>query len=284
MNWAKFKEENGIMWDWSLPNDSLHKTLQKNNREKMEKIWDKFGRGILNYHASKGVNITYAPYPSAKNIFRIFETTKYYICFVIDGTGPQLTMINRNIRYVWYLIDLYKQYGHSAEFKIVVYRDHFYGKKTIEQFPVDSKFTADLAELKKLLHEIKVDGRGHAPNAVLDGLATAATGCDWKCAYAIGVRNRIIHFLDAPPYVDCHYYQMHSYTSDKAFCCEFNWERDVWDVMKQFKIEYHGFSPRGNFTKFENEMKAKLGILFQNYHWSEEKEACDPLLSIFIDN
>ena len=57
MNWGKFKEKTGNEWDWTLPSDREYRMLQENNREKMKKIWLKFGRGILNYHAAKGIKI-----------------------------------------------------------------------------------------------------------------------------------------------------------------------------------------------------------------------------------
>ena len=50
MNWGKFKEETANEWDWYLSCDVKYRTLQEINKEKMKKIWEKFGRGILNYH------------------------------------------------------------------------------------------------------------------------------------------------------------------------------------------------------------------------------------------
>ena len=66
MNWEKFKEKTSKEWDWTLPNDDEYKILQERNKEKMKNIWVKFGRGILDYHASNGVKIKYAPYSPFK--------------------------------------------------------------------------------------------------------------------------------------------------------------------------------------------------------------------------
>ena len=135
MMWSKFKEKTGNEWDWTLPNDREYKALHEHNREKMKKIWDKFGKGILNYHASKGVDIKYIPYSTFEDSLTSFKSIRYRICFVIDGTGSMTTDIDRARVSVRQLISIYEYRGNPAVFKIVIYRDHCDGGKIIEQFP-----------------------------------------------------------------------------------------------------------------------------------------------------
>ena len=94
------------------------------------------------------------------------------------------------------LINIYKGHsteGNSAEFKIVIYRDQSDGDKIIEQFPSGSKFTRKYNTIEHFLNNILVNGGGDTPEAVLDGLATATTNCDWTSSES--VKNHMITSL-----------------------------------------------------------------------------------------
>ena len=287
MNWRKFKVITGNEWDWTPPNDIIeYLTLQEDNKEKMEKIWDKFGRGILKYYATKGVSIQYIPISSIKNTFQISESKEYHICFVIASTGSE-----RKLNNLCQIMDSYQKYGKSASYKIVVYDNHSTSKKVIEQFPADSSFVEDQFSIIRYLSTIEVQRESDDPRAVLDGLATAATESAWRSSQ--GVINIICHIYDNPPHGNFPKYRSHSSNSNRRNCCccnhgtlcHFDWDRDVWERMHRFNIEYKGLSKRGKFTLFVDEMENNLGELCTNYHWAEkeDKESNPTPLSIFID-
>ena len=45
LRWEEFKDEI-CGWDWDLTKDENYRIMRKSNREKLQKIWNKFGRGI----------------------------------------------------------------------------------------------------------------------------------------------------------------------------------------------------------------------------------------------
>ena len=94
LNWSDFMIECCHEWNWYLPEDDVSRILQYNNRVKMKDIWNKFGRGILKYYADRGTHITYVPYTSVSEVYRILQV-QFYICFVIDGTMSMLTEIKK---------------------------------------------------------------------------------------------------------------------------------------------------------------------------------------------
>ena len=68
-NWREFREKCGSTWNWSLPEDEEYVSLQQHNREKMMKIWNKFGEAILQYYSTKGRDIKYVPYTSVDDVY-----------------------------------------------------------------------------------------------------------------------------------------------------------------------------------------------------------------------
>ena len=177
LNWGDFKVKCGGEWIWDLPTESEYRTLQKNNREKMKNIWDKFGQAILKYHFdAKGTNIKYIRYTSTDEVYKTLVSVNYFICFVLDGTGSMHREIDRARISVGRLIKEYKERGSETEFKVVIYRDHC-DDKVIEIFPQREKFTSQHKTIEQFLESVKADGGGDYPEAVLDGLATAATKC-----------------------------------------------------------------------------------------------------------
>ena len=89
VRWWDFRCYWGDEWEWITDQGVID-----DNRVRMKNIWNKFGRGILNYHSASGTgaHITYVPYTSdyLHNLL-----VDYYICFVIDGTMSMLTEINK---------------------------------------------------------------------------------------------------------------------------------------------------------------------------------------------
>ena len=290
MNWRKFKEKTSKEWNWVLPFDNAYHTLKEKNRKNMCKIWNKFGRGILRYNTTEGVEIKYIPYVIETNgIYdEISSSTKYRICFVIDGTGSTRQEINRTRFYVEGFIYKCDNLTKSFLFKIVIYRDHCDKKKIIEQYPSNAKFTKKsfFSDIFSVLNKIKI-GNG-APKAVLDGLATATTNSAWDCSP--GVKNIILHNFDSPPHGNFPDYNSHIPNNEITTCCccnhgtlcNYDWKRDVWDIIRKFNIMYYGLTIQGKFCQFRAAMKANLGELCKESFWIEE-ETKNPNDDVFID-
>ena len=69
-NWGQFRELRGSKWDWTLPTDESYVSLQRHNREKMMKIWNKFGEAVLQYYRNTGTDIKYVPYTSVDDVYK----------------------------------------------------------------------------------------------------------------------------------------------------------------------------------------------------------------------
>ena len=285
MNWGKFKIQCGKEWNWDLPDEKKYLVLQQENREKMRAIWNKFGKGILNYYSTRGTKITYVPYD---DLTKPLTSIEYYICFVIDGTGSMITEINKARVSVGRFIDKYKEHTTELQFKVVIYRDHC-DDIIIEKYPSKKLFTPQYKFVQRYLEELKAYGGGDYPEAVLDGLATAASECEWK--NSSGVMNIIIHIFDAPPHGDFPNYESHDVKSKPKHCCccnhgtlcQFDWNRDVWDNMKKFNIQYHGINTGKQFPEFEATMQEKLGYLCGGFQSVGKEEVDEAILQIFIN-
>ena len=289
INWGEFKEKCGNEWDWNLPTDIRYLAKQQSNRAKMTAIWNTFGRGILQYYLKTcGTEIKYIPYTSVDEIYKTQFSVKYNICFVIDGTGSMSREIERARISVGQFISKYKERGTKSEFKVVIYRDHC-DKEVIEMFPDNSKFTPQHEAIQDFLKGVRADGGGDYPEAVLDGLATAATKCQWE--NKLGSRNVIIHIYDAPPHGDFPQYASHNEHSDEENCCccnhgtlcLFDWERDVWSNIIEFGVHYNGINTGKSLPKFEETMKCKLGKLCGEFQTVGKEIVNDAILQIFID-
>ena len=293
MNWGDFKNRCGSEWNWDLPTDSGYRTLQRNNRDKMKNIWDKFGQAILKYYLdTKGTNIKYIPYTSTDEILKSLVSVNYFICFVIDGTGSMSREIERARISVGQFIKKYKERGSETEFKVVIYRDHC-DNKVIEIFPQNEKFTSQHKTIERFLESVEADGGGDYPEAALDGLATAATKCEWE--NRLGRRNLIIHIYDAPPHGNFPKYESHNSMSDKGNCCccnhgskcNFDWRRDVWNPIKKYNIQYNGICTDTDkdqlIENFEDSMKKHLGELCGKFQMVGSEQVNDAILQIFID-
>ena len=319
MEWGEFKNKCCSEWDWNIPTEEKYRSKQQSNPKLMKDIWNKFGRGILNYHKQiQKTQISFVPYTTYEEINEPLLPISYFICFVIDGTGSMNLDISRVIMSVRQLIDSFITKGNSAQFRVVIYRDHC-DERVIESFPECNVFTPEQNEVENFLTKVEATGGGDFPEAVLDGLATAATQSDWK--RTPGVRNKIIHIFDAPPHGNFPNYESHSSYSDKNNCCccnqgtlcNFNWDRDVWSFLKKFKIEYHGinttpsqfkFSSYNNFrksfkkmamecfhrididsvySKYGSKMREELGHLCGNFQVVGKEAVNDAILKIFVD-
>ena len=289
MNWGEFKEKCGNEWDWTLPTDEKYLAKQRSNREKMIIIWNKFGKAILKYYLDKyKIKIKYIPYTSVDDVYKTQFLVKYNICFVIDATMSMHREIERARISVGQFISKYKERGNESEFKVVIYRDHC-DKNIIEIFPNNTKFTPQHESVQQFLEGVEADGGGDYPEAVLDGLATAASKCEWQ--NILGTRNIIIHIYDAPPHGDFPNYKSHSSYSDEGNCCccnhgklcHFDWERDVWNNIRKFQVQYHGINTGRHLHEFEEAMKSKLGELCGDFQTVGKEVVNDAILQIFID-
>ena len=287
MNWKIFKHQCENSWNWDLPNEEKYLALQNENRQKMIDTWNKYGKGILNYHDTRGTKIKFIPYTSYGELAETLNSKSHYICFVIDGTSSMFSDIKKARISVGQFISKYNYL--QSEFKVVIYRDHC-DEKIIEQFPPNSEFTPHYESVQQFLKAVKAYGGGDYPEAVLDGLATATTKCDWKISFE--VKNIIIHLFDAPPHGDFPNYESHLPKSNKKHCCccnhgtlcKFEWNRDVWDNMKKFNIHYHGINTGKHFPEFEAAMKHNLGDLCGKFQFVGKEVVNEAILQIFIDH
>ena len=284
--WARFKTIWGDQWDWTMPNDEDYVDLQKNNREIMKTIWNKFGKGILKYYHSRGTSISFVPYTTSHDLCNRL-TLKYSICFVIDGTVSMATEIKKTRISVNQFINKYQELAHNSEFRVIIYRDHC-DKHVIEQFPKYNRFSIQHVAVQEFLSSVQAVGGGDFPEAVLDGLATAATASMWKSTP--GVKNIVIHIYDAPPHGDFPNYTTHDSRSNKNHCCccnhgttcSFDWDVDVWDIFKKFNIHYYGINTGQRIPEFETTMKAKLKELCGEFQTVGNEVVNEAVLQIFI--
>ena len=308
--WGEFKDRCGKEWNWYLPDDDKYRSKQLSNQKLMKDIWNKFGKGILNYYYKKEkTGITFVPYTTYEEVNHSLFSAKYLICFVIDGTGSMCRDIDRAKVSVGQLIQHFKEKGSSSEFRIVIYRDHC-DDELIETIPQGNEFTLQQDTVTEFLDNVVATGGGDFPEAVLDGLATAATQSDWKCTP--GVKNKIIHIYDAPPHGDFPDYKSHLSHSDKNNCCccnhdkcKFDWEKDVWTVFKKYSIEYHGINTCCGdeslsselrkkilkkhgldtiFSNYESKMKEELGDLCADFQVVGKEIVNEAIVQIFIDH
>ena len=229
MKWWEFKEKCGDQWDWSLPTDEEYVALQKENRDKMKKIWNKYGKEMLNYYASRGgTHITYIPYTSPEEIYRSLYGIKYYICFVIDGTN----FMAEDIKYAkkWVKEAMRNsQLDRPSNFRAIVYHGHH----NLKKFPDNSEFTSDDKSVENFLMNIYSYGYERNEFPMLHGLATAAKKSNWKSGFEF--RNIIIHYYVEP--TDGHFDILTAEGKcDK--CCQFDWRRDISDRMHEMDIQY----------------------------------------------
>ena len=285
--WARFKNKWGDKWDWTIPEDEHYIHSQRNNRQIMKNIWNGFGKGILRYYyLCNGISISFVTYTASHDLFNRL-TRQYFICFVIDGTVSMATEIKKTRISVGQFIDKYQELAQAPEFKVVIYRDHC-DKHVIETFPKHKKFTTQHNAVQEFLSSVQAVGGGDYPEAVLDGLATAATESNWE--NTPGVKNLIIHIYDAPPHGNFPKYTSHDPKSNKNYCCccnhgtgcHFDWDRDVWGIFKKFNIHYNGINTGQSIPGFETTMKAKLGDLCGEFQTVGNEVVNEAVLQIFI--
>ena len=73
IKWGEFKDRCGKEWNWYLPDDEKYRSKQLSNQKLMKDIWNKFGKGILNYYYEKEkTRITFVPYTTYAEVHQIF--------------------------------------------------------------------------------------------------------------------------------------------------------------------------------------------------------------------
>ena len=285
MKWSDFKLRCGNEWNWDLSKDPKYTCLQETNRDRMQKIWARFGRDILNYYAQQGTEISYVP---LSLMDMKYGSSQYYICFVIDGTGSMEKEIEKARLSVSKIVKSYQEEGSSCFFRIVIYRDHC-DKDIIETYPSDQNFTEDFEKIMDFLENVKANGGGDTPEAALDGLATAVSRTNW--INNADVTNIIVHIFDAPPHGDFPDYEAHRSESDKENCCccnhstlcPFDWESHVWEPMKNMNLFYHGINTKASFSGFENTMSEKLGELCGELQVCGKEQVDTAVVDLFIN-
>ena len=289
MSWGEFKDKCGNDWDLTLPKTENYLERQRANRERMQNIWNKFGRAILQHYLdTNGTKVNFIHYNSVEEVYRTQFSVKYNVCFVIDGTSSMYTDIKRARISVGQFISKYKEMGTESKFKVIIYRDHC-DKKVIEVFPNDNQFTDQHESIEQFLKGVKAYGGGDYPEAVLDGLATAFAKCEWQME--IGTKNVIIHIYDAPPHGNFPNYIAHHPKSNKKHCCccnydklcPFDWEKDVWSNIRKYQVHYNGINTGNNLPEFEKVMKSKLEELCGDFQTVGKEVVNDAILQIFID-
>ena len=74
--WKHFQDSTQDQWDWTMPQDEEYVALQKNNRKFMKDIWNKFGKGILNYYSTRGTDISFVPYTSSEELCKALKVNE----------------------------------------------------------------------------------------------------------------------------------------------------------------------------------------------------------------
>ena len=233
MKWWEFKEKCGDQWDWSLPTDEDYVALQEENRDRMENIWNIFGREILNYYENRDTHITYIPYTSPEEIYESLFDLKYYVCFVIDGTDLMSNSIHRSKNWI---SDFMKDaaLGGIPYFRVIVYHGHAVSEKEcVEQFPKNSEFTTDAEGVQSFVDDITTYGGDGNEPAMLHGLATATTQSDWRSGY--GVRNVIFHIYIEPT---DGFFDIFTARGICELGCPFNWKRNIRDKINELDVDY----------------------------------------------
>ena len=233
MKWWEFKEKCGDQWDWTLPTEEEYETLQEENRDRMEKIWKKYGKKILKYYENRGTQITYIPYTSPEEIYESLFTLKYYVCIVIDGTDLMIYSINHLKNWVSeFMKDA--ALGGTPYFKVIIYHGHAVrGKECVEKYPNNFEFTTDTEDIQSFVDGITIYGGDRNESAMLHGLATATTESDWKSGY--GIRNVIFHIYIEPTQG---YFDIFTATGKCEKSCPFNWNRDISDKIDELDVDY----------------------------------------------
>ena len=285
IKWKMFKKTTQNAWDWEIHNNCSQ--AEKDNRKAtLIKVWDKFGKGILDYHRKRGVEITFKPYEENNLKLESSEIIKFQICFVIDGTGSMGKDIIGVRLSIQNLVNNYKKTNKIINFRIVIYRDHC-DENVIETYPKGKCFILDDKQIIKFLENVVPEGGGDVPEASLDGIAEGLLS-DWDNKDT--TRRIIIHSFDAPPHGNFPNYNIHNTNSNPDHCCccsnlcKFDWEKDVWMKMNKLEVEYHGINTGESYLKeFENTMKKKLDYLCKGFTKCGKEQVNDAVMQIFIN-
>ncbi|KAI6646977.1 hypothetical protein LOD99_8976 [Oopsacas minuta] len=280
--WREFKWSTKREWDWR--NDYYY--YRKSQTEHMIEIWDKFGKGILDYQrVHKGTRIEFRPYED-KDLKSESDITKYQLCFVIDGTSS----IGRNIENVrdsiQHLVNSYKRTKKTI-CRVIIYRDHC-DDKLIESYPIGNRFLSSDESIVNFLNNFMPGGGGDVPEASLDGLAVALNS-NWD--KGANTRRMIIHLFDAAPHGNFPDYTTHNTNSNPDHCCccsgkcSYDWQKDVWEKMKELEVEYHGINTGGSrWVEFENTMKRELDYLCKGFTKCGKEQVNNAVMQIFINH
>ena len=268
IKWKEFKRVTERAWDWQSDTE-ISKSEKTKRRVRLIKIWDKFGKGILEHHRlHSGARIAFRPYEEESASLDSGNITKYQICFVIDGTGSMGRDIE-NVRIsVQNLVNSYKKTNKTIVFRVIIYRDHC-DEKLIETYPTDKEFLPKYEGIAKFLDDVIPEGGGDVPEASLDGLAVALTS-NWDRQPQ--TKRMLIHSFDAPPHGNFPHYQIHNTNSNPDHCCccsskcHFDWQKDVWKKIRDLEIEYHGINTGDStWLEFESTMRKELDYLCKGF-------------------
>ncbi|KAI6650378.1 hypothetical protein LOD99_5815 [Oopsacas minuta] len=283
--WREFKRSTEREWDWGKDNEILQSELYK-RKAYLINLWNKFGKGILEYpRVYKGTRIEFRPYKE-KDLNSESGINTYQLCFVIDGTGSMGKDIEKVRDSVQSLVDSYKRTKNEIVFRIVIYPDHC-DDKLIDTHPNNHQFISSDESIVTFLNRVIPEGGGDIPEASLDGLAVALNS-NWD--KGANTRRIIIHLFDAPPHGNFPDYTTHNTNSNPDHCCccsskcRYDWQKDVWEKMKELEVEYHGINTGGTqWVEFENTMKKKLDYLCKGFTKCGKEQVNDAVMQIFIN-
>ena len=285
IKWKMFKNTTRRAWNWEIDNHSSQAEID-NRKATLIKVWDKFGKGILDYHRKRGIKIAFRPYEDKNFILESAEISKFQICFVIDGTGSMGKDITGVRLSIQKLVNSYKKTNKRIDFRIVIYRDHC-DENVIETYPERRVFTLDDKQIIKFLDGVIPEGGGDVPEASLDGIAEGLLS-NWDREDS--TRRIIIHCFDAPPHGNFPNYRTHNANSNPDHCCccsklcRYDWERDVWEKMKKLEVEYHGINTGESYlNEFESIMMRRLDYLCKGFTKCGKEQVNDAVMQIFIN-
>ena len=116
------------------------------------------------------------------------------LAFVVDTTGSMGGLISAAQRQMIQMIDAVRRVAEvDLRLGVVEYRDHPPQDKMVYR---TYELTSDLGRARRVINELRADGGGDAPEAVLDGVLAACQELAWR-AHA---RRIAVLVGDAPPH------------------------------------------------------------------------------------
>ena len=199
--------------------------------------------------------------PKPEEIKKIEAYAVVDVVFMCDCTGSMGSYLEGSKDIIRTMIkDIKNKYTSSSVFVgFIAYRDHC-DNKVLETLDL----TSDFEEVYKFIDQLKADGGGDEPEAVVDGLHYAAKEIHWREEQSL---RMLVHILDAPP----HGREFGSFGDDHPNGCPCNYKyQELLVELDSKKIQYLILKCKVNVMS--------MITIFKNYHKDiEEIDIMDSL-------